>query len=489
LYNICFFLDYVLSFNIFHRKKNNYLKVFLYFVIQLNIMTKKVFDHTNFLFVFISLSVFFILIYNILHYNPILGYDAYAHYEYIDYFARYLPRSIKLPSMSDTYEFFNPPLGYVVPSIAQVVCRNIIESNDFLNDCRPIYGKVVQIFQSIMYLATISINLYTLKLFNNSKSILNTSYLILVSLLAVNYRTISMVRGEPYILFFLSLFLLYIYKAEASNFKVSIKMNFIIGLTIGSIALSRQWGFLLFLPLIYLLFRTNNKKNYLIFWTFSSLIGALLSSWFYFGLYLKYGTFTPFNMSSKGFSLLNQNLSFYFPNYEQLYYFFTKPIRPYLDNQFFSILYSDLWGDYWGYFTFTSQWLDVGRNQLLIGDYFARVNIFSLFTSAVIVIFCILTFKTYNTSLFIRYLKLAILFSIIGYFAFSITYVTSSGDQIKATYIIQVFHLAVFSASIYFHKLKRINKKIYDVILSVLVLIYIHNFQSYLSHFPFNFLP
>ena len=57
---------------------------------------------------------------------------------------------------------------------------------------------------------------------------------------------------------------------------------------------------------------------------------------------------------------------------------FTKPIRPYFKNQFLPILYSDLWGDYWGYFSFTSRSLLTGRNQASIGDYLARVNIISL---------------------------------------------------------------------------------------------------------------
>ena len=42
---------------------------------------------------------------------------------------------------------------------------------------------------------------------------------------------------------------------------------------------------------------------------------------------------------------------------------FYKPIRPYFSNQFFPILYSDLWGDYWGHFVFTSRDLLAGRNQ------------------------------------------------------------------------------------------------------------------------------
>ncbi len=441
------------------------------------------------IFLLISLSSLYILVYNIFHFNPILGYDAEAHFNYVDYFSRYLPNELRLPSSEETREFFNPPLGYLIPSIAQVFCRNIIISSDLLVDCQPIYGKATQIFQSFMYIFTILINLYTLKLFNKSRSIFNVSYLILVSLLAVNYRTISMVRGEPYILFFLSLFILLIYKADMSDYDFNFKSIFFVGIVIGLIALSRQWGFLLFVPIVVLLFYKKSKRNYLIFWSTSSLIGALLSSWFYIGLYKNYGSFTAFNMESKGFSFNNQNLSFYIPNLSQLEYLFTKPIRPNLNNQFISIIYSDLWGDYWGYFTFTSRFLDDGRNQLNIGDYLARVNIVSIITTLIIICFCYLTYKKYKSNFIIQYINLAWIISFIGYLLFTIAFPDSTGDTIKSTYIIQTFHLMVFLASIYFYDLKRLNKKIYNGILITLVAIYIHNFQSYLSHFPIGFYP
>ena len=83
------------------------------------------------IFFLITSSVGYILIYNFYHYSPILGYDAEAHYTYVDYISRYLPRSIKLPTSLDTREFFNPPLGYFIPAMSQVVCRNIIESENF----------------------------------------------------------------------------------------------------------------------------------------------------------------------------------------------------------------------------------------------------------------------------------------------------------------------------------------------------------------------
>ena len=394
-----------------------------------------------------------------------------------------------MPSKNDTREFFNPPLAYIVPSLAQVFCRNIIDSSNFLVECQPIYGKVAQIFQSFMYILTILINLYTLKLFNKSKAFINAGYLVLISLLAVNYRTLSMIRGEPYILFFLSLFILIIYKAQDTNYDLNFKLIFSAGVIISCIALSRQWGFLLFFPLVFLLFFQNKKKQYFLFWLLSSLAGALFSSWFYIGLYQKYGTFIAFNMKSEGLSFSNQKLSFYIPNIEDLNYLFTKPIRPNLDNQFFSILYSDLWGDYWGYFVFTSRHLDIGRNQLLIGDYLARVNLISVITSVIIISFYFLVLQIYKSNFFIKYLNTAVIFSLVGYLLFAISFPTSSGDSIKSTYIIQAFHLMAFIASTYFYNLKNTNKKLYNLLLSTLVIVYFHNFQSYLSHYPYNFLP
>ena len=44
-------------------------------------------------------------IYNILHYDSIDGYDAEAHYNYVDHFSRYLPYQINLPDRDNSREF------------------------------------------------------------------------------------------------------------------------------------------------------------------------------------------------------------------------------------------------------------------------------------------------------------------------------------------------------------------------------------------------
>ena len=452
-------------------------------------MTKE--NFSKYIFFTISVGTIYILIYNIFHYTPILGYDGEAHFAYVDHLARYLPRQLNLPTEVDTREFFNPPLAYIIPSFAQVICRNFIESDNFLRDCQPIYGKATQIFQSILYILTLMINLHVLKIFNHSKTFINASYLLLFSLLAVNYRTISMIRGEPYILFFLSLFLLLILKIEKNNFQTNPKTIMFTSLIIAGIALSRQWGFLLFLPVIYLAFfmKSEISYNHLKFWALSALGGASLSSWFYLSLFNRYGTFTKFNIESPGFSFLNQSMDFYIPNLEQINFLFSKPIRPYLNNQFITTLYADLWGDYWGYFSFTSRFLDIGRNQLAMGDYFAIVNIFSIFTTLVFGLFCYLTYKLFKESYLIKYLMLSIFFSFFGYLFFTISFPNPSGDTIKSTYIVQLFSLIVFTSSIYFEKLKIININIYNFLLFIFTFIYFHNFQTFLSHFPLNYYP
>ena len=169
---------------------------------------------------------------------------------------------------------------------------------------------------------------------------------------------------------------------------------------------------------------------------------------------------------------------------------FSKPIRPYYRNQFLPILYSDLWGDYWGYFTFTSRALDIGRNQLIIGDYLARVSIISLAPTLLLIIGFKKNFralkvkvKSYETY-FISYLILAILISFFGYLWFLISYPEDSGDTNKATYIIHLFHLLGLLSVYYLEKIKQTNKKVYIYWTTILVFVFIHNYSSFLSHYP-----
>jgi len=436
------------------------------------------------------LIILIIGFYNILHYDPLYGYDAEAHYNYVDHFSRYLPYQINLPDIENTREFFNPPIGYVVPSLAQVLCRNILTSQTLLEDCRPIYATVSQIVQLLLYLLSIYINIKTINLFFENNKNVKFEYLLLVSLMAVNYKTIVQIRGETYILFFMS-FLLYLFlKAEKNNFEFKIITLLGLGITIGLLALSRQWAFLLFPGFFILIFFINKyqKKKYINLIFSSFFIGFIVSSWFYFSLFFRYGSFTSFNKEPIGFSFFNQPISFYIPNFSDILLMFTEPIRPNFSNQFLTILYSDFWGDYWGYFSFTSRNLEEGRNQLLIGEYLGRVNSFSIFAT-VFFIFCFINFRKFHKKIiFSRYITLSITISFFGYLWFLISYPElPTGDTIKATYMVQFFNLLLIPATIKLVNFRESKHVIYKPLIFYFTFILLHNFSSYLSHFPYRF--
>ena len=70
---------------------------------------------TNYLSILLIFIIIFIFIFNFLNYDPIYGYDAEAHYEYVEgFFAMFVPNASEQPSNEITREFFNPPLPYVI---------------------------------------------------------------------------------------------------------------------------------------------------------------------------------------------------------------------------------------------------------------------------------------------------------------------------------------------------------------------------------------
>jgi len=437
--------------------------------------------------------ILYVLIYNLFHYDPINGYDGIQHHAYVQNFLNlYVPGKTIYPSANFTSEFFSPPLPYILPAFVNEICKMYFPFENILETCQDIYSFVNIIFQSLIYLCLLFLYMKIVKLSFKNKKLINISVLLIIGLLTVNYKAIAMLRAETYIIF-LNGFLLYRFLVLINkSFSYNKRDIFLFGTTIGLMALSRQWAFLLFPAyfLIYFIIKKEYKLNYLKFLVITFFIGFLISSWFYIGLFIEYGSFTTFNQDSAPFSLKSQPLSFYIPNGDELHMLFTKPIRPYFKNQFLPTLYADLWGDYWGYFSFTSLALDIGRNQMMIGDYLARVNIVSLFPTFLL----ILGFKNSFKSLKIKeklkidyfnsYLVLASLFSLFGFLWFLISYPSGDGDTNKGIYIIQLFHLLGLMAVLFLEKIKKNNKKIYLGISLTLFIIFLHNLSAMMSHFP-----
>ena len=88
------------------------------------------------------------------------------------------------------------------------------------------------------------------------------------------------------------------------------------GLLIGGLALSRQWAFLLFPGLYIAGIFVSNRPQYFKFISYSFIIGFISSSWFYFDLYIQYGTFTSFNADELHLVFQINQKSFYYLIYK-----------------------------------------------------------------------------------------------------------------------------------------------------------------------------
>jgi len=289
----------------------------------------------------------------------------------------------------------------------------------------------------------------------------------------------------------------------------------------GLCALSRQWGIFLF-PSVFLLFafqwvRFPQWRNAITRTTcICAALAVVIGGWFYLSLYSRYGTATAFNRQSAGrFSLGNQPVEFYFGLSPGA--LFSDPVRPNFPNQFIPIFYSELWGDYWCYFTIyardtrTSEfvygytldqiikqgsipdWLET--NYETASSYLGRVNLISLFPSLVILVSLasaakeVLRRRSYvplmaHQRVIRAFLLLAMITTMTGYFWFLIMYPNiERGDTIKAIYVLQIFPFTAILAGILLEQVKTRSQLFYRLLLCWLCLTFVHNFFAMLTHY------
>lgn len=429
-----------------------------------------------------------------------MGYDGLEHLKYI----KVLPG--RLPTPQDTYEFFSPPLAYFLPSLADKACPSIWGNQPFHNpifrDCSFFAAKFGQLLNFVL---SIGVTLFLLKIseiLKQGNTPFKLSVLVILGILPVYYKTFSQIRGEPYIFFFVTIiayFLArYIYKPEEINTSRSVWLGIVLGLLI----LSRQWGFMVF-PAIGIIVLITLIKDRALGWkwmqaiTISVAIAFLTGGWFYINNYLVYGTFTTFNQKTKPFSFSNQPISFYRNTGLDNYLLFKSPTRPTFDNQLLPILYSETWGDYWGYFTFIRDKSYLGEgglaNQTEISPYLGKVNLVSEFPSLLFatglllgVLSVLRQFQRKDleaVSLYNSFNLAFIATTLLGYLWFLISHPVFNGATIKTTYILQIFIPVILLTAEVLELVRAKNKHIYNLIIALLLLIILHNLPAMVTRY------
>jgi hypothetical protein len=156
-------------------------------------------------------------------------------------------------------------------------------------------------------------------------------------------------------------------------------------------------------------------------------------------------------------------------------------------------MYSETWGDYWGYFTFIKPGSapDNIGNQALIAPYLGEVNLASvlpsllLFTGFVFGIIHIFQPGKSPTSerTFLVFITLLALSTIFGYLWFIYRYFAQNNLVVKATYIIQFFIALLFLFSGFMEAVRKKSQWAYNLILIVLTLVFIHNLPAMITRY------
>jgi len=304
----------------------------------------------------------------------------------------------------------------------------------------------------------------------------------MLGMLPAYYKTLAFLRGEPLITLF-TLIIIHISLKIFIDHDFSRKNILGLGIALGLSILSRQWAFFIFPALITLAATLALRKKELWKKIFGALIIAIsiafvLGAWFYLGLIFKYGTVTAFNRGPIGIANLSPTFFTGLGDGK----LFTDPVRPTFSDQFWPIMHSEIWGDYWGYFTIYTKRIVTGQyqtgwdlattnpnapglesNKFTFNRYLGRVNAISLFPSFLLIlgiifgVLQILRFllgKSDANGVIEAFLALIICFTLAGYTWFMIEYpAPGKGDTTKASYILNVFPLLALLIASFFKRL------------------------------------
>ena len=460
------------------------------------------FIRNNKAILFLLIVINGIVLVNAILHDPTIGYDALDYFKYIEILS-----TGKFPTPTETREFFSPPLPFIFPSLLMALFHIDIS----------VAAKLAQLFNVLLSIGVTVTLLKVCKIIQRNSSSLQIASLAFLGILPVYYKSMAFVRGEPYSIFLAVLsakILLEIVIQEQRFFAKALTL----GICIGLLILTRQWVFFL-LPAMIITVVIDALKHsaripdYLKMSVVSLIVILIISSWFYIHLFVSAGSPVAFNRAAADqLNFSNQPRSFYLGRGSGN--LFTDPVRESFPRQFIPIFYSETWGDYWCYFSvfgwdsresvyvagdvLTSyvskapEWLTTNRSTM--GAYLGRVNLVSILPTLLAILgfcsgfiaFCyvLLQKRTSAENIGYSFFMLLILLSIFGYLWFHLKYpVPGEGDTIKATYMLQIFPFVALLSGGVMQRIRRISTIPYYLLLGTLAIVFVHNFNTMLTHY------
>jgi hypothetical protein len=436
----------------------------------------------NLVYVFLLINA--LVLFNAVRHNPEDGYDAAAHLAYIDALAE-----LRLPEKRDTYEYFSPPLAYVIPAaITKIVDPAICSKTE--DDCRLAILKAGQM-QNIFLSVGITFFLIKLaSLIRPGQTEFKVLALTLLGILPVYYKTMSFIRGEPYLVFF-TIYLIYLLAVIVFS-RPSFRVGTVItaGVVMGLMLLSRQWGALIIIGAMLWLVLLAIKCRVIAVKAASvalvtALIAIIVGGWFYLSLQVRFGSPVSFNRAARDYSFADHPPEFYFGLGNGA--LFTRPYRDAFPNQILPKFFTEIWGDYEGYFI-TYQY-ETQPDYLL--SYLGRVNAVSLFPTAILLAglgvgaFHLRRFVSLShlepVTMTNLLLMLCIATSLAGYMWFLVRYPSDKGDTIKPSYMLQIFPLIAILGAEFLDSIRKRKYRLYVTVMMLLGMVLLHNLPAMMT--------
>ncbi len=485
------FKDYQENFrkNIINIKFMNFSKIFAYK--KTSNSGNPIFKLLIYLLIFLSI---FVLIFNIVSYDQKKAYD----YDLIYWYIQGLPYQIPTPEQNPAY--YHPPLPYLLPSIADSICDSYFE-NDDEQICDFLWHKISMSFQGLLFLGSLFFY-YKIYKFLLPKNLQNYKYnfiFVLFFLLpTLNYKTFVMIRAEPYLVFLTGYLILTIFESIVIG-NNNVKFFTKVGIVVGLMLLTKQSSIAIIvglLPSIFYIYKRNsiNLKKFILLTSYSVIISFLVGGWFYLNQYNNYGSVVSFPRESAEFKFSNHGNGYYTDfDFQEVT---NNPVKYHDEPRLLQILYTDTWGDYWGYFSFDRSNTDDLQYMDDTIKVLSNTMMFSLIPSLIFITGFIYFFGKTLLSLFNEkkdiLMMLCVLVAIFTFlsFVYFITvypYFTDgsynyNADTIKSVYIAPVINLLSLFGSLLVINLDKKNSLLSNLIVASCFIIYFLNLNVFTAN-------
>ncbi len=419
--------------------------------------------------------------FNVFYHNPIRSYDAHGHYRFVATLAEG-----RLPTRADTVEFYSPPLPYVIPTLVTLIQNN--DCNDPMQTCNFVVHKAGQIQNLAVSLVLTFFFLRVVRWFDRYDGRLRLLALLMLASVPAYYKTLSYMRGEPFItaimVVLLDRLLVMLSPDRPTRWTDALQL----GIPMGLMMLSRQWAAPLLIAvaiwaLVVIVRQWHSGKPLLWVGIGAFAVAFVISSWFFFNLMFQQGSVIAASRDRLSGEEVG-NLQFDLPT-ETL---FTTPYRYQYGLQVLPIFYTEMWGDYFAFFQFDAsiiRSLNLMPQPLL--DYVTRVNVVSLLPTALFMVgggvgiafIAKFAFQTpHDVTTGYALLGLCVITTLISYRWFLSSYNSFNGDMAKATYMLQLLPLLAILSSRALLALKAIQGWAYWTVVVLFTAVAVHNLPA-----------